>query len=128
MRESSDGGLTPEKLATLDPGTVRCRCGHWDTIHGFFCMAERCDCGEFTRATAAEDDLDEPVVSRRVFWSGGGWECPWWKPLILVGVRGGDENCNRTIGLRLPGERALFLCLNVPLRQQPCDECKELMS
>lgn len=71
--------------------------------------------------------LDEyPVRSRRVFWSGGGWDSPWWKPLILVGIRGGDENCNRTVGLRLPGG-ALFLCLNVPLRQEPCAECQELM-
>lgn len=65
---------------------------------------------------------EEPVVSSRIFWSGGGWDCPWWKPLILAGIRGGDENCNRTIGLRLPGG-ALFLCLNIPLRQRKCDEC-----
>lgn len=126
MRESSDGGLTPEELANLAPGTFRCRCGHWETIHGFFCMAEKCDCGEFVFADADEDDLDAPVVSQRLFLSRG-WDSPWWKPLILDGVKGGDENCNRTIGLRLPGERALFLCLNVPLRQQPCDECAEWM-
>ena len=69
---------------------------------------------------------DHPVRSTRVFWSGNGWDSPWWKPLILAGIRGGDENCNRTVGLRLPGG-ALFLCLNVPLRQEPCEECKELM-
>jgi hypothetical protein len=67
----------------------------------------------------------EEIVSRRIFWSGG-WDSPWWKPIILDGIRGGDENCNRTIGLRLPGG-ALFLCLDVPLRQQPCSECKELV-
>jgi hypothetical protein len=125
MRESSDGGLTPEELAELGPGTVMCGCGHWDTIHGFFCMAEKCDCGEFTRLGAEMDGLDAPTVSQRVFWSKS-WDSSWWKPLILVGFFGGDENCNRTIGLRLPGG-ALFLCLNVPLRQQPCDECAELM-
>lgn len=66
------------------------------------------------------------VVSRRVFWSKG-WDSPWWHgPLILIGVRGGDENCNRTIGLRLPGG-ALFLCLNMPLRQKPCADCRSLM-
>lgn len=72
-----------------------------------------------------EDGADEVVRSSRVFLSQG-WDSPWWKPLILAGIRGGDENCNRTVGLRLPGG-ALFLCLNVPLRQQPCDECAELM-
>lgn len=128
MRESSDGGLTPEELATLGPGSGQCRCGHWDTVHGFFCMAEWCDCGEFTRAgeavTVTEEDLNAPVVSSRFFrWDEVDW--PWWKPLCLVGWRGGDENCNRTLGVRW-GHGAWFICLNVPLRQQPCDECREL--
>jgi hypothetical protein len=70
-------------------------------------------------------DENEPIISKRIFWSGGGWECPWWKPIILDGIRGGDENCNRTIGLKL-WNGALFLCLNVPLRQRMCDECREL--
>lgn len=64
----------------------------------------------------------EPIRSRRIFFSGGGWDCPWYKPVILDGIHGGDENCNRTIGLKLPGG-ALFLCLNVPLRQKPCPVC-----
>lgn len=66
--------------------------------------------------------IHEPVRSRRVFYSGGGWLCPWYKPLILIGVHGGDENCNRTIGLRVPGG-AVFLCLNIPLRQKPHRDC-----
>lgn len=61
------------------------------------------------------------TVSQRVFRSTS-WDSPWWKPLILDGIRGGDENCNRTIGVRVPGG-ALFLCLNVPLRQRPCTDC-----
>lgn len=65
---------------------------------------------------------EERTVSTRFFWSAG-WDSPWWRPLILIGVRGGDENCNCTIGLRLPGG-ALFVCLNVPLRQEPCGECR----
>lgn len=77
------------------------------------------------REEMTQPGCDYPVTSRRVFLSRG-WDSPWWRPLILVGVRGGDENCNRTVGLRLPGERALFLCLNVPLRQRPCDECQAL--
>lgn len=68
-------------------------------------------------------DIYDNTVSRRLFWSGGGWDCPWYKFVILDGIRGGDENCNRTIGLKLPGG-ALFLCLNVPLRQKPCRECQ----
>ncbi|MDI5965772.1 hypothetical protein [Streptantibioticus silvisoli] len=65
-----------------------------------------------------------PTVSSRWFWSPS-WDSAWWRPLILAGIRGGDENCNRTVGLRLPGG-ALFLCLNVSLRQEPCDECRAL--
>lgn len=72
----------------------------------------------------SEHELYDEVVSSRFFWSKG-WNSPWWKPLITVGIRGGDENCNRTLGLRLPGG-ALFACLNVPLRQEPCVECQLL--
>lgn len=62
-----------------------------------------------------------PDSPSRLFFSRS-WDSPWWRPLILVGIRGGDEWCNRTIGLRLPGG-ALFLCLNVPLRREPCPKC-----
>ncbi|WP_329390147.1 hypothetical protein [Streptomyces sp. NBC_01716] len=68
------------------------------------------------------DEYDN-IVSSRVFMSTG-WDSPWWKLLILDGIRGGDENCNRTIGVRIPGG-ALFICLNLPLRQRPCVECLE---
>ena len=65
--------------------------------------------------------FDEPVRSSRL-WFSGGWDSPWYKPLILAGIHGGDENCNRTIGFRVPGG-AVFLCLNTPLRQKPHPEC-----
>ena len=61
---------------------------------------------------------DEPVRSSRIWYSGGGWDVPWYRWLTL----GGDENCNRTLCLKL-GNGALILALNVPLRQQPCIEC-----
>lgn len=56
------------------------------------------------------------------FFFSRGWDSPWWRLLILVGIRGGDEWCNRTVGLRVPGG-AVFVCLNVPLRTESCDEC-----
>lgn len=76
-----------------------------------------------------EDEDDRPfwmiwdnVVSRRVFvWKDGGWD-HWWQWICLAGIHGGDENCNRTLGIRW-GKRACFVCLNIPLRQKPCREC-----
>jgi len=66
---------------------------------------------------------EERAVSRRLFW----WKAKnltfRWRLLYLDGIHGGDENCNRTIGLRLPGG-VLFLCLNIPLRQTPCRDCE----
>lgn len=56
-------------------------------------------------------------------WWSPGWDRAWMFPIILVGIRGGDEWCNRTIGLRLPGG-ALFLNLNFPMRTRRCDECR----
>lgn len=77
---------------------------------------------------SVNDEDDEPfwhvwdnVVSPRVFrWSEVDW--PWWKPVCLAGIRGGDENCNRTVGVRW-GRGAWFICVNVPLRQKPCKRC-----
>lgn len=46
-RDGADGGLTAAELAVTADGTLRCRCGHWDNIHGMFCMASRCGCLEF---------------------------------------------------------------------------------
>jgi hypothetical protein len=66
-------------------------------------------------------DLYDNTVSSRFFW----WPASTvnrWPLLYLDGLRGGDENCNRTIGFRLPGG-ALFVCLNMPLRQRPCEDC-----
>lgn len=62
-----------------------------------------------------------PTSSRFFWWSTVDW--PWWKPLCLVGWRGGDENCNRTLGMRW-GRGAWFVCLNVPLRQEPHADCR----
>jgi hypothetical protein len=67
---------------------------------------------------------DPPTVSRRFFWWPASSLTHRWRPLCVAGWRGGDENCNRTIGIRLPGG-LLFVCLNMPLRQAPCDDCKD---
>ncbi|WP_431959362.1 hypothetical protein [Actinacidiphila sp. bgisy160] len=68
-----------------------------------------------------QDDEPAPVSSRFFWWTADGLTRRW-RPLYLDGWRGGDENCNRTVGIRLPGG-VLFACLNVPLRQEPCDDC-----
>ncbi|MEW2498393.1 hypothetical protein AB0942_33405 [Streptomyces nodosus] len=57
--------------------------------------------------------------STRFFWWRAGTLTRSWQPVYT----GDEENCNRTIGLRLPGG-VLFMCLNVPLRQRPCDWCR----
>lgn len=67
---------------------------------------------------------DEDYGPSRVWWSAG-WDSPWYKPLITVGIRGGDEWCNRTLGIRLPGG-ALFFNLNFPMRTQMCEKCRAL--
>jgi hypothetical protein len=46
------GGLTAQELALTPDGTYRCKCGHWDNVHGPFCFAAVCDCGKFAHATA----------------------------------------------------------------------------
>lgn len=65
---------------------------------------------------------DEPDYCPSRFFFTRGFDTPWWKPIVLIGIRGGDEWCNRTIGLRIPGG-ALFLALNIPLRTHQCDAC-----
>jgi hypothetical protein len=67
------------------------------------------------------DDIAHYGPSR--MWYSRPWDSPWWRPIILVGIRGGDEWCNRTIGLRIPGG-AVFLNLNWPMRTQPCEKCR----
>lgn len=70
------------------------------------------------------DDLDAPVVSSRFFWCPAGSLAHRWRPLSFAGlVICGDENCNRTIGVRFPGGM-LHACLNVPLRQEPHEDCR----
>jgi hypothetical protein len=57
---------------------------------------------------------DEPHHSTRFFWwSAHDLTCRW--QLLCWGT---EENCNRTLGVRLPGG-VLFVCLNIPLRQKP---------
>ena len=57
---------------------------------------------------------DEPHRSTRFFWwSARSLTCRW--RLLYWGT---EENCNRTLGVRLPGG-VLFVCLNIPLRQAP---------
>lgn len=63
------------------------------------------------------------TTSRRLFWWQASGLSYRWQPLYLRGFWHGDENCNRTVGVRLPGGM-LFVCLNVPLRQQPHDDCR----
>lgn len=92
--------------------------------HGGFDVC--CSRPDLHRApTAAELDgvIGQPS---RLFFSRG-WDGSWWRPLILVGIRGGDEWCNRTVGVRVPGG-AVFVALNVPLRREPSDSCKRVGS
>lgn len=70
-------------------------------------------------------DEDDDSVQPSRFWYSRGWDSSWYRPLILIGIRGGDEWCNRTIGLRVPGG-ALFLALNIPLRRKMCEKCLKL--
>lgn len=59
------------------------------------------------------DDIGDlgPDVARR-FWTYGRGH--WDGPLVSRGV---DEYGNRTLAFRLPGERALIVALNIPLRR-----------
>lgn len=70
-------------------------------------------------------EIDIPydhTVSRRFFhYTDHGME--WWRVIDLTGIRGGDENCNRTIGIKW-GRGEWLMCLNVPLRQKPCRVCR----
>lgn len=66
--------------------------------------------------------LDKPEPVR--VWRYEQWDTPWWRPVILDGIRGGDEWCNRTVGIKW-GKGAWMLNLNVPMRREPCNECKK---
>lgn len=68
---------------------------------------------------ACINDPDKPAR----YWSTRNWDTPWWKPLILDGIRGGDEWCNRIIGLKLFGTTH-FLNLTFPMRTEQCEECR----
>ncbi|NUS58649.1 MAG: hypothetical protein HOV66_27930 [Streptomycetaceae bacterium] len=59
---AADGALTAEELAQAPDGTYRCRCGHWDNVHGPFCFAAVCGCGQFAYA---EQDVKPQVQTLR---------------------------------------------------------------
>lgn len=77
-----------------------CAC---DTMHNY-CG----DCGKVLDDCPYEDAEDDGP--RRVWMYRSGWTGP-----LLY--RGGDEWGNRTLAFRLPGERALVVALNIPLRR-----------
>lgn len=58
------------------------------------------------------------MKSKRFFWRKASTLTFRWTPFYFTPH--GEENCNTTFGLRLPGG-VLFVCLNVPLRQEPCE-------
>lgn len=84
-----------------------------------------CCTGCLYNCTAHDPNHGNCQQPARLWWSAG-WDGAWWAPLILAGIHGGDEWCNRTVGLRLPGG-ALFLALNIPLRRESCGECLALL-
>jgi hypothetical protein len=73
------------------------------------------------KATVLDGADAGPIRSTRWFWWNASSLTHRWRPLYW----GSEENCNRTIGLRVPGG-VLFLCLTVPLRQTECEECQAL--
>lgn len=80
-----------------------------------------------TSADISSLDLNDNVVSTRFFVSRQKWdtERPWWKVLFLDGIKGGDENCNRTLGIGSPWG-ILWIVLNPLIRQKPCADCRAL--
>lgn len=46
-----DGGLMPDELELIQPGTYQCTCTHWDNVHGSVCFVSGCDCRDFTYTT-----------------------------------------------------------------------------
>jgi len=66
-----------------------------------------------------ELDLDAPVHSTRFF--------RWPRRQIdwhFLATTGADENCNRTLGVRVPFVGAVFVVLTRRVRQEPCAECQ----
>ncbi|MFJ3923078.1 hypothetical protein [Streptomyces sp. NPDC090022] len=58
--ERNGAGLSEVELRRTAPGTYRCTCGHWDNVHGPFCFAEACECGNFAYPQPAEDQHEGP--------------------------------------------------------------------
>lgn len=67
------------------------------------------------------NDQDVTSSSRFFRWKKGSYDLPWWQ----FGMIGAEENCNRTIGIKTPWG-LVFACLNMPLRQKPCHECRSM--
>lgn len=71
------------------------------------------------RQDALFASIHDHTISRRFFrWERGTYDLPWWQPAMT----GAEENCNRTLGIKTPWG-LLFVCMNLPLRQKPCQTC-----
>lgn len=65
---------------------------------------------------------DEPVHSTRFFW----WEASGLtRRFTRLIYRGTEENCNRTLGIRVPGG-VLFVLIERHVRQHPCKRCTNM--
>jgi hypothetical protein len=121
-------GKTWTRLDRLTDGSVMCQ-----LCFGYFPMVELNPIGngmvEDVCVPCAKDEaraIEQPdeegnAVSRRFFWSPAASLAYPWRPLCVW--RATDVNSNRTVGIRLP-RGMLHICLNVPLRQAPRDDCR----
>lgn len=74
------------------------------------------------RVAEARQEMEaEATRSTRWFWWHASSLAHRWHPLYW----GTDENCNPTIGLRVPGG-VIFLCRGWRVRQDECEECRSL--
>lgn len=90
-------------------------------VVGWLC---NCCCDGCLNDCAKHDPDHGNCFKPKRIWFSKGWNGPWWEPLIFVGIKGGDEFCNRTVGLKVPGG-AIFLNLSFPMRTETCDQCLE---
>ena len=68
------------------------------------------------------EDFDAPVRSTRFFrWPRE--QIDWY----FLWMTGTDENCNRTLGVRVPFAGAIFVVLNRHIRQEPCGGCLAML-
>lgn len=107
------------------------------TVHGLYAQSQHATCpgrevepnpcvcccdGCVDNCAAHDPDHGNCLQPSRWFWWSARQLSYRWKLLYLNGVHGGDEFCNRTLGLRLPGG-VLFVVLNWRLRYETCSEC-----